>query len=53
MNFDSLVTTKSVTDTVEPRKLNKLLISNINNIHVGNGYELLRKLHTPPMLTLG
>jgi hypothetical protein len=43
MNFDTLVTTKTVSDPVEPRKINRGLISNINNVILKDGYELLRK----------
>jgi len=43
MNFDVLVTKSAVTNPVLPRKLNKELLLNIDNIIVNDGYELIRK----------
>ena len=45
-NFDMLVTTSEIGDLVEPRKKNKVLINNMDNMGVhcpGDIYKLLRK----------
>lgn len=43
MNFDALVTIDEVTDPVLPRKLNKELLLDIENVNVEGKYMLLRK----------
>jgi len=43
MNFDALVTKKTVSDPVTPRKLNKQLVSDINSVASTEVYEILRK----------
>lgn len=43
MRFDVLVTRRTILDTVKPRKLNRELLLDIDNVLVDNDFELIRK----------